>query len=128
MTDAELLGLVQAEISLLDSGAEWLITILTGYLLIAYAIGKNLGLFQVSFVNVVFLLLVLARLDANYASQEVVRSLMELLREQNPEIAMQLGYERIHSKTVIWIRPIVITLVVTGAYVFMWSIRHPKEA
>jgi hypothetical protein len=126
MTDAELLGLVQAEISLLDNGAEWLITILTGYLVIAYAIGKNLSLFQVSFVNVVFILLVLARVDANYTSQGVVRSLMELLHEQSPEIALRLGYERIHSITVIWVRPIAMTIVVVGAYAFMWSVRHPK--
>jgi hypothetical protein len=97
MTDAELLGLVQTELSLLDSGAEWLITILTGYLVIAYAIGRNLSLFQVSFVNIVFILLILTRADANYTSQDVVRTLMELLHEQSPELALKLGYERIHS-------------------------------
>jgi hypothetical protein len=126
MTDAELLGLVQTELSLLDSGAEWLITILTGYLVIAYAIGRNLSLFQVSFVNIVFILLILTRADANYTSQDVVRTLMELLHEQSPELALKLGYERIHSIAVIWVRPIVMAIVVAGAYAFMWSIRHPK--
>ena len=33
MTDAELLGLAQGEISLLQNGAEWGITVLTGIFL-----------------------------------------------------------------------------------------------
>jgi hypothetical protein len=84
MTDAELLGLAQAEISLLQNGAEWGITILTGYLHITYVIGKSLSLFQVSFVNGIFTLLAFSVAGSNNSSHEVVNSLMNLLYEQSP--------------------------------------------
>jgi hypothetical protein len=126
MTDAELLGLAQAEISLLHNGAEWGITILTGYLLIAYVIGKSLSLFQVSFVNGIFTLLAFSVAGSNNSSHEVVNSLMNLLYEQSPDLALQFGYERIHSPEVVWLRPIIIAVTALGALAFMWSVRHPK--
>ena len=101
MTDAELLGLVQAEISLLQNGAELGITVLTGYVLIAYVIGKNLSLYQVSYVNGVFALLVFSAEGSNNSSHEVVSSLMDLLYEQSPDLALQVGYERAHSIEVV---------------------------
>ena len=97
-----------------------------GYLLIAYVIGKNLSLFQVSFVNGVFTLLVFSAADSSNSSHEVVRSLMDLLYERSPDLALQVGYEQIHSPEVVWLRPIITAVTALGALAFMWSVRHPK--
>ena len=97
-----------------------------GYLLIAYVIGKNLSLFQVSFVNGVFTLLVFSAADSSNSSHEVVRSLMDLLYERSPDLALQVGYEQIHSPEVVWLRPMIAAVTAVGALAFMWSVRHPK--
>jgi hypothetical protein len=126
MTDAELLGLAQAEIGLIQGGVEWGLTILTGYLLIAYVIGKNLSVFQVSFVNGVFAVLVFGAAGSSISSSVVVRSLLDLLYEQSPDLALQVGYERVHSLEAVWLTPITTAVIALGALAFMWSVRHPK--
>jgi hypothetical protein len=126
MTDAELLGLTQVEIEIIQGLSEWGITVLTGYLLIAYVMGRNLSLFQVTFVNAVFIALVLTVIDSSLSSQRVVANLMEILHQQNPELAVQVGYERSESPAVVWLRPIVPVVILLGALAFMWSVRHPK--
>jgi len=127
MTDAELLGLSQVEIEIIQGISEWGITVLTGYLLIAYVIGRNLSLFQVTFVNTVFIILILAVIDSSLSSQRVVASLMEILHQQNPELAIQVGYKRNESPTVVWLRPTIPAVMALGALAFMWSIRHSKK-
>ena len=126
MTDAELLSLSQMEIEIIQGLGEWGITILTGYLLIAYVIGKNLNLFQVAFINTVFIVLFVGVLDSSLSSQRVVANLMEILHQQNPELAIQVGYERNESPAVVWLRPIITAVMALGALAFMWSVRHPK--
>ncbi|MEP1471754.1 MAG: hypothetical protein ABJK25_12335 [Halieaceae bacterium] len=126
MTDTELLGLVQTEIEILQGGTEWGITILTGYLLIAYVIGRDLNFFQVSFVNIVFLVLAGSTIDSSVSSHAVVGNLMEELYQQNADFALRVGYGRTEMPIVAWLRPAVSMVVTLGALFFMWSVRHPK--
>jgi hypothetical protein len=126
MTDAELLGLAQAEIEIIQGVTEWAITVLTGYLLIAYVIGRNLTLFQVAFVSTVFITLTLIALDSSLTSQSVVGNLMEILHQQNPELAIEVGYERGEAPIVAWLRPTISAAMLLGGLAFMWSVRHPK--
>ena len=127
MTDAEILSLAQAEIEILSGLSEWGITVLTGYLLIAFVAGKTLSVFQVSFVNLVFIVLVLTSLDSTISSQNLVGNLMEILHQQNPDLALQTGYERTDAASVTILRSIVIVVMAVGALLFMWSVRHPKS-
>jgi len=111
----------------LQGGSEWGITILTGYLLVAYVIGRNLSLFQVSFVNIVFLVLAASALDSSISSHGVVENLMDMLYQQNADLALQVGYGRMELPVVAWLRPAVSMVITVGALFFMWSVRHPKE-
>ena len=94
---------------------EWGFTVLTVYLLIAYVIGKNLSLFQVSFVNGVFALLVFGAASSSNSSDEIIRSLLDLLYEQSPDLALQVGYERVHSFEAVWLPPISNAVIALGA-------------
>ena len=46
--------------------------------------------------------------------------------EQSPVLALQVGYERVHSLEAIWLTPITTAVIALGALAFMWSVRHPK--
>jgi hypothetical protein len=56
MTVAELVGIAQGEIQNVLALSEASLTLTTGYLLVAYFVGAKLTFFQVSLVNVIFLL------------------------------------------------------------------------
>lgn len=127
MTDAELITAIQGELSLLESGAQWSLTVLTGYLLIAFIVGSRLTRFQVSFVNTVFILILTARANSNWTSNTIVNDLLGALYKQNPELALQFGYVHQSSLEVLWIRPLLLAAIVIGALLFMWQIRHPKK-
>jgi len=126
MTDAELINAIQGELSILASASEWGLTMLTGYLLIAYVIGSNLTRFQVTFVNIVFGLLCAGQGFSTRTSSTIVNNFMRQLHAQNPELAYQFGHSDINVSGTVWIRPILAALVIVGAYIFMWNIRHPK--
>jgi hypothetical protein len=57
MTEIELIQAAQGASDLAMVAAQWQLTIITGYLLIAYFIGAKLSTLQVTFVNFVFLLM-----------------------------------------------------------------------
>ena len=123
MTIIELISLAQGETQNALAMNEYNLATLTGYLLIAYFIGANLTLFQVSFVNFVFLLTRLA----GYLSLQGVLKRTEYFQQQvvdaDPDIPVgQLalgGYGGAVQTTLF----VAITL---GCLVFMWQVRHPK--
>ena len=105
-----------------QSTGQVLLTVLTGYLLIAYFVGKALTVFQVSFVNVLFLLIYTATWAtlANYL--EVANHFRETLVDLGSEIPLShadyIGSPAFNLS--------VGGLITVGAFYFMWSVRHPK--
>ncbi len=55
MTDLDAFNAMMLANDYAQATGEMLLTVLTGYLLIAYFVGAKLSVFQVSFVNVVYL-------------------------------------------------------------------------
>jgi hypothetical protein len=105
-----------------QSTGQVLLTVLTGYLLITYFVGKDLTIFQVSFVNVVFLLTYISTWAtlANYL--EVAIHFREILVDLGSEIPLS---DDDYIATPLF-NLSVAGLITIGALYFMWSVRHPK--
>lgn len=101
------------------------IALLTGYLLIAFFMGRRLTLFQVSFVNVAFALMFLSTQVSLATNMETVVYFTQVLMDMGSEIPTR-GIEEDD-----WLATPTFALMVTamlfgGALYFMWSVRHSK--
>ena len=56
MTEYEISDLINSVSSNMIAGQALFITVLSGYLAVAYSIGRNLTTYQISFINLVFIL------------------------------------------------------------------------
>ena len=123
MTLVELIGLAQGETQNALAITEYNLATITGYLLIAYFIGANLTLFQVSFVNFLF---VLSRIAAYFSLQGILertQHFQQQIVDADPNVpvgALATGGYGSVAQTVLF------TAVTVGCLVFMWQVRHPK--
>ena len=101
---------------------EMLLTVLTGYLLIAFFVGKQLTNFQVSFVNIVFVLTYLSMWQSTTDYLAAAIHFRDSLTSMNSELPL-LETVAGATPTVNWL---VGGLLTIGALYFMWSVRHPK--
>jgi hypothetical protein len=91
MTVVELVGMAQGDANIALMLSEGALTVLTGYIVIAYLVGAKLTLFQVTFVNLIF---VLVRLVNFLALQGVVQRnthWTKEIRELDPTIPYGLS-------------------------------------
>ena len=104
-----------------ESVGEILLTVLTGYLLIAYFMGEKLTTFQVCFVNVVFLLAYASTWASLIEYTSTATYFREILLSQKSDLPMA---------TITHTGPVfasfVALLLTGGALYFMRSVRHPK--
>jgi hypothetical protein len=123
MTEFELIQAAQGAIDTAMEGVQWQLTMITGYLLIAYFIGTKLSTLQIAFVNLVFLLMhtnavvsvVMGILRESYYTQQVLK-----ISPETPNIG-SFGEGAVIC--------VVSSLIVTaGCLSYMWSVRHPKTA
>jgi hypothetical protein len=123
MTEIELIQAAQGASDLAMVAAQWQLTIITGYLLIAYFIGAKLSTLQVTFVNFVYLLMlanavasvVMGVLRESYYTQQVLK-----ISPETPNLG-SFGDAAVAC--------VVGSLIVTaGCLSYMWSVRHPKTA
>lgn len=105
------------------------LSIMTGYLLIAHFIGRQLTFFQVSFVNVVFLIMHTLVLMSNIGLANKIFLLNERLQEYGSDLGATSLISAAEGGTGTgWPAYLLGFLVTMGCLIFMWSVRHPKAA
>lgn len=97
-------------------------TTITAYLLVAYSVGKSLTTYQVAFINVTFLIAMTTGVMGVVANVSLIaeyNSIRQGLIEQQrlPEV--------LDTAWVITFTAVRVVLIL-GALVFMWQVRHPK--
>jgi uncharacterized membrane protein len=116
MTEYELSDAIGTTIGNMLSLAQFSFTLVTGYLVLAYFIGKNLTLFQVSFINLLFGLMYTALCMLSFGGVNHLASLVE----QTNRGPSTLGAGA-------FLAVAISILAILGCYFFMWQVRHPKE-
>jgi hypothetical protein len=119
MNGNEVFELLRMESEYTLSLGQMSITILTGYLLIAFFIGARLTRFQVIFATAVYSVMYLSTALSLSQSQTVLVHLAATLRDSGSEIPVISAANPVVSY-------ITTGLLYLGSIYFMWNVRHPK--
>ena len=122
MSEYELSDLVAVYASNLMQGQALFITIFSGYMVVAYTVGKQLSRFQVTFVTFAFLLFSSSMTLGGVQAIELVMEYSDDLYVINNE-----EIEGVRRGFTVGLFYIVRALLVIGALAFMWQVRHPKS-
>jgi hypothetical protein len=104
------------------------LSIMTGYLLIAHFIGRQLTFFQVAFVNVVFVIMHTLVLVSNIGIANRVALLSLKLQESGSDLGNTSIIGAADGGTGTgWPAYVTGILVTLGCLIFMRGVRHPKK-
>ena len=119
----EIGDLINSSSSNIIAGQAVFISIISGYLIVAYTVGKKLTKYQVSFINLVFVISNITGFIGLMAQSNLVWEYAELRASLNGgqefNSAISESWRILFSGVRI--------LLVVGALVFMWQVRHPKR-
>ena len=123
MTEYEMSDLILSRYANIAEQASLYFALVSGYLVMAFFIGKRLTRLQVCVVNSLFIMWTIGILMGYNTSVEVVFQLSSAIAElENPTVKDNTGsIASFHSFSAIQIIGIV------AALVFMWSVRHPRK-
>ena len=123
MTEFELVELINLTTSNVIANQALFISILSAYLVVAYSVGRRLTVYQVVFINIIFLVFALIGIQA-------VGGLLDFLFiYSNQLMEVRGGLESrdvLQRDFVSWGMLIVRYVMCLGALVFMWQVRHAK--
>jgi hypothetical protein len=91
-------------------------------MVVAYSVGKSLTTYQVTFINTVFLLVMLVGIQGQWSQMEMVFGYSDQLRSLRGEAGSFYEIKGAVGTVFVGIR----ALVTVGALIFMWQVRHPK--
>ena len=127
MNELEVYQAMLGTIENAQSTGEMMVTLMTGYLLIAFFIGGRLSTFQVLFVNAAYLMLYSSAASTLVYTMGRVTHFGRLLDDIGSSIPSGTGtasIQNVYSTPIfLWLVPL---LVVSGSFYFMWTIRQPK--
>ena len=95
---------------------------LSAYLVVAYAKGRELTTYQVSFVNFIFVLFMLLGIQAQLAQMTMAYTYSDALNQARGGASPFEETKEIVRVVFIGIR----VVISVGALIFMWQVRHPK--
>jgi hypothetical protein len=96
------------------------ISVLSGYLIIAWLVGKRLTRAQVVFINVLFIFFQLS-LVGGWASRWALS-----YRYSSALNSIDPSFYEVSNPVFLWAFPIAMIASVPGSLKFMWDVRHPK--
>jgi hypothetical protein len=120
MTEYELQELAFSAAGLAATFTTLLITIISGYLLVAYVAGRDLSRAQVTLINILFAFtsaLILSGIATAFGKQ---LNIVNQLRVINPDNFYPMTTFTVISGAVIF------SLIILASFKLMWDIRHPK--
>ena len=122
MTAYEASDLLNGVISNQLAGQALFITLISGYVAVAYVVGAKLTKYQVSFVNFAFVLFILVGL---FGSAQLIDMVYEYSAMRANAIPGKGEFQSIDNLA-LWMTTGVRLVMVAGALLFMWQVRHPK--
>lgn len=124
MTEYELSDLMATYSSNLIQGQALFITIFSAYVVVAYAVGKQLTRFQAAFTTISFLLFMALATQGSSHTLDLIFSSADKLGVITGDEKMRDEVSRGSGKLLFYgVR----LLLVTGALVFMWQVRASKK-
>ena len=127
MTEYEVIDALNSTMANAWTVSQYGLTIITGYLLIAYFIGKKLSFFQASFVSIVFVVMHAMNIVSLIGISQKVQLLEIELAGTGSSIASISIIRTMNSGDIIpWPPYVAGGLMAFGCLYFMWQVRHSK--
>jgi hypothetical protein len=123
MSEYELVDLMRSGVANMFTGQGIYFTQLASYLLVAYLVGDKLTTFQVTFLNFAFVLFTLTGMSGFLALMFSNLELRNRLSEMGSSmIVMDASLSSGAVYSFIYFR----CLILIGALILIWQVRHPK--
>ncbi len=122
MTEYEIADLLNGVNSNIVAGQAIFLTVLSAYLVVAYSVGKALTTYQVSFINFVFILMTFVGFNAQAELLETAYA----YGYQLDSLRTGPGAMDTKAEVVKIVFMVLRAVLVIGALVFMWQVRHSK--
>ena len=116
--------IMQTQLTLVQENLTTFITLMSGYLIVAYLIGEKLTLVQVCILNLFYLVIMTFSLLGIFISQGVGIFRYEKLLLIYPD-TISLPFWGVESQITL---AAVLAIIVAVSIWFMWEVRHPKTA
>ena len=126
MTEYEIADLINSGVSNMFASQGFFVSIVSAYVVMAYATGRFLTLYQVAFLNFLFLVTSFAGLYlfANIATE--IQHYNSMLAEARG-LYSPLGDNAAIDNTLVYVGIATRVVITLGAIGFMWSVRHAKS-
>jgi uncharacterized membrane protein YedE/YeeE len=121
MTEADAAEVLNGIIANVISSQAVFFTVLSAYLVVAYTAGAKLTRYQVSFVNLLFLLVFLNLSIGQLGLVQTTTHYVDMIQEARGTNERLLSAQ---TNRVIFVT--IRALMYFGAVLFMWQVRHPK--
>ena len=127
MTEYELIDAINSTMANAWSVSQYGLSIVTGYLLVAYFIGSKLTKLQVYFVSILFFIMHSLIVVSLIGISKRVQLLDLKLSQMGSDLGLASLITAVSDGTAIpWPAYLTGILVALGCFYFMWSVRHPK--
>lgn len=104
-----------------------LITLMSGYLVVAYLVGKRLTRTQILVTNALYLMSAFTIVSGSFS----VSLDMQIARKEMALLIPQLGLLN-YAEVNIYFWPSIVVIInsclIVASLFFMWQVRHPKES
>ena len=127
MTEAEFVGLIQNATSYFMSAFTIWLSIVSAYLIAAYAVGRNLTAVQTFIISVLYIVCssMFAALTLLFTTR--VATMIQTKVEKFPAADWPVRYDDLVAQYISLGLALIMVLGVVASLYFMWSIRHPKK-
>ncbi|TDG14188.1 hypothetical protein E2F43_11995 [Seongchinamella unica] len=122
MTEYEIVDVINNATSNMIAAQALFITVVSAYVVVAYTVGKDLTLYQVSFVNFGLLLFVFISVQSALGLTGIISLHIDKLIEYRGIGESEAASMAVMKVFLVGVRAILII----GAFIFMWQVRHPK--
>ena len=123
MTEYELLDLINSTIEGMGTSFTIYLSMVSGYLVVAYLAGNKLTIPQTAIVGVLFIFSAGLQVWSIYAYQAAVREYLDQKKAFSPLTPYQTGLLQDNGGTIF---ALLMTCGIIASLYFMWSVRHPK--
>ena len=104
-----------------------LITLMSGYLVVAYLVGKRLTRTQILVTNALYLMSAFTVISGGFQAASDVQIARKEMALQIPQLDL-LNY----TIKYIYLWPSIVAIIngclIVASLIFMWQVRHPKES
>ncbi len=99
-------------------------TLVSGYLVVAYTVGKKLVRNQIAFINTLF---VVSTFFGTFAASTALRNGLLAFRMGAAQVEEMSAITAAQATAFVVFVPCANMVIVLGCLKFMWDVRHPKE-